>query len=107
MGQANYKVPWHVRQYVKTELLEYKDNQKILNQFDGHTKTLLLAERRLRHINNVLERLNKEDRDVADIIFFQHYSQAGAETAKNVSKAMYYNCMNKVIYLVAKEMELI
>ena len=102
-----YKLPWHVRQYVKTELLEYKANRKILDQLKGNTKALLLAERRLRQIDIVLESLNKEDRDVAEIIFFEKYSQAGAETAKNVSKAMYYNCMNKVIYLVAKEMELI
>ena len=106
---TKYKTPWHVRQYVKTELLEYKANRRILNQLkaSGNTKTLLLAERRLRQIDNVLDNLNKEDRDVAEIIFFEKYSQAGAETAKNVSKAMYYNCMNKVIYLVAKEMELI
>ena len=106
---TKYKIPWHVRQYVKTELLEYKANRRILNQLkaSGSTKTLLLAERRLRQIDNVLDNLNKEDRDVAEIIFFEKYSQAGAETAKNVSKAMYYNCMNKVIYLVAKEMELI
>lgn len=102
-----YKVPWHVRQYVKTELNDYKDNRRLLTECKGNTKTLLLAERRLNHIDKVLESLNKEDRDVAEIIFFDKYSQAGAEVAKNVSKAMYYNCMNKVIWLVAKEMELI
>ena len=102
-----YKIPWHVRQYVKTELLEYKTNRKILNNLTGNTKTLLLAEKRLMQIDRVLDSLNKEDRDVAEIIFFEKYTQAGAETAKNVTKAMYYNCMNKVIYLVAKEMELI
>lgn len=104
---TKYKTPWHVRQYVKTELLEYKTNRKLLNQLKGNTRTMLLAEKRLTQIDNVLESLNKEDRDVAEIIFFEKYSQAGAETAKNVTKAMYYNCMNKVIYLVAKEMELI
>ena len=104
---TKYKIPWHIRQYVKTELMEYKANRKILAQLKGNTKTILLAERRLRQIDTVLDSLNKEDRDVAEIIFFEKYSQAGAETAKNISKAMYYNCMNKVIYLVAKEMELI
>lgn len=104
---TKYKLPWHIRQYVKTELMEYKANRKILAQLKGNTKTILLAERRLRQIDTVLDSLNKEDRDVAEIIFFEKYSQAGAETAKNISKAMYYNCMNKVIYLVAKEMELI
>lgn len=102
-----YKTPWHVRQYIKTELLEYKDNRRILSTLQGNTKTLLLAEKRLNQIDKVLDSLNKEDRDVAETIFFEKYTQAGAEVAKNISKAMYYNCMNKVIYLVAKEMELI
>lgn len=101
-----YKIPWHIRQYVKTELLDYKANRRRLNELKGTTKSILLAEKRLGQIDKVLESLNKEDRDVAEIIFFEKYTQAGAETAKNVSKAMYYNCMNKVIYLVAQEMEL-
>lgn len=102
-----YKIPWHIRQYVKTELLDYKANRRRLNELKGTTKSILLAEKRLGQIDKVLESLNKEDRDVAEIIFFEKYTQAGAETAKNVSKAMYYNCMNKVIFLVAQEMELI
>lgn len=104
---TKYKTPWHIRQYVKRELMDYKTNRKILDQLKGNTRALLLAERRLRQIDTVLERLNKEDREVAEAIFFQKYSQAGAETAKNISKAMYYNCMNKVIFLVAQEMELL
>ena len=102
-----YKLPWHVRQYVKTELMEYKGNKKLLTLCKGSTRAILLTQKRLEEIDAVLERLNKEDRDVAEIIFFDKYTQAGAETAKNVSKAMYYNTMNKVIYLVAKEMGLI
>lgn len=100
-------MPWHVRQYVKTELLDYKTNRKILDRLEGNTKALLLAEKRLKQIDKVLDSLNEEDRETAEIIFFEQYTQAGAEMAKNVTKAMYYNCMNKVIYLVAKEMELI
>lgn len=100
-------MPWHVRQYVKTELLDYKTNRKILDRLEGNTKALLLAEKRLKQIDKVLDSLNEEDRETAEIIFFEQYTQAGAEMAKNVTKAMYYNCMNKVIYLVAKEMGLI
>ncbi len=107
MYKNKYKMPWHVRQYVKTELLDYKTNRKILDRLEGNTKALLLAERRLKQIDKVLDSLNEEDRETAEIIFFEQYTQAGAEMAKNVTKAMYYNCMNKVIYLVAKEMELI
>jgi hypothetical protein len=87
--------------------MDYKTNRKILDRLEGNTKALLLAEKRLKQIDNVLDSLNEEDRETAEIIFFEQYTQAGAEMAKNVTKAMYYNCMNKVIYLVAKEMELI
>lgn len=102
-----YKVPWHVRQYVKSELMEYKSNQKLIKACKGNSRAMLLIQLRLDKISAVMERLNKEDKDVAEIIFFDKYTQAGAETAKHVSKAMYYNTMNKVIYLVAKEMDLI
>ena len=102
-----YKLPWHIRQYVKQELLDYKSNRKLLNSCKGATRALLLAQKRLNQIDTVLESLNKEDRDVADLIFMDKYTQAGAETAKNITKAMYYNTMNKVIWLVAKEMDLI
>lgn len=104
---TKYKIPWHIRQYVKTELLDYKTNRKLLNQFKGNTRNILIAEKRLMQIDNVLQNLNNYDRDVAELIFFEQYSQVRAEMSKNITKAMYYNCMNKVIYLVAKEMELI
>lgn len=103
----NYKLAWHIRQYVKQELLDYKSNRKLLNSCKGSTRALILAKKRLYQIDKVLESLNVEDKEVAELIFFDKYTQAGAETAKNVTKAMYYNTMNKVIYLVAKEMDLI
>ena len=104
---TKYKIPWHIRQYVKTELLDYMTYRKLLNQFKGNTRNILIAEKRLMQIDNVLKNLNNYDRDVAELIFFEQYSQVRAEMSKNITKAMYYNCMNKVIYLVAKEMELI
>lgn len=106
-SKNKYKLPWHIRQYVKQELLNYKRNKQLLNDFTASTRTLLLAEKRLKAIENVLEHLNEEDRELAEIIFIDKYSQAGAEEAKSVTKAMYYNCMNKVIYLTAIELELI
>lgn len=103
----NYKIAWHVRQYVKAELMDYKTNKKLLSQLQGNTRALLLAEKRLASIDKVLRSLNEEEAEIADIIFNKHMTQAGAEVGYNVSKAMYYNAMNKTIYLVAKEMELI
>lgn len=101
-----YKISWHIRQYVKQELMDYKKNQKLLTGAKN-TRAILLAERRLSQIEKVLDSLNQEDREACEAIFFLQYTQAGAEMAKGITKAMYYNTMNKVIYLVAKEMELI
>ena len=102
-----YKVPWHVRQYVKAELMEYNDNKKLIRACKSNSRAIILTQIRLDKIGAVFDRLNEEDREVAEIIFFAKYTQAGAETAKSVTKAMYYNTMNKVIYLVAKELDLI
>jgi len=102
-----YKIPWHVRQYVKKELMDYKSNKKLVAKYKGDTRGLILANMRLAQIESVLERLNKEDREAAELIFIDKYTQSGAEVAKGLSKAAYYNAMNKVIYLVAVEMDLI
>jgi len=102
-----YKVPWHVRQYVKKELMDYKTNKKLVAKYKGDTRGLILANMRLAQIDNVFNSLNKEDREAAELIFIDKYTQSGAEIAKGLSKAAFYNAMNKVIYLVAVEMELI
>lgn len=102
-----YKTPWHVRQYVKKELMDYKSNKKLVAKYKGDTRGLILINLRLNQIESVLERLDTEDREAAELIFFDHYTQQGAEIAKGLSKAAYYNAMNKVIYLTAVEMELL
>lgn len=102
-----YKMPWHVRQYVKRELMDYKSNKHLLAEYKGSTRGLILVNKRLAQIENVLQTLNKEDREAAELIFIKQYSQAGAEIATGLSKAAFYNAMNKVIYLTAKEMDLI
>jgi hypothetical protein len=66
-----------------------------------------LAHKRISQIENVLQSLNTEDREAAEIIFIDKYTQGGAEVAKGLSKAAFYNAMNKIIYLTAKEMELL
>lgn len=103
----NYKLPWHIRQYVKKELLDYKSNKKLIANYKGNTRGLILANKRLAQIENVLDSLNKEDREAAELIFIDKYTQSGAEIAKGLSKAAYYNAMNKVIYLTAVEFDLI
>lgn len=102
-----YKLPWHVRQYVKKELMDYKSNKKLIANYKGDTRGLILANKRLSQIDRVFEALNKEDREAAELIFIDKYTQSGAEIAKGLSKAAFYNAMNKVIYLTAIEMDLI
>ena len=58
-----YKVPWHVRQYVKKELTDYKANKKLIAKCKGDTRGIILANIRLTQIENVLNSLNKEDRE--------------------------------------------
>ena len=42
-----YKIPWHVRQYVKKELMDYKSNKKLVANYKGDTRGLILANMRL------------------------------------------------------------
>jgi len=108
MSNYHYvKIPWHIRQYVKKELMDYEKNKKLLSKLKGSTRELLLLKLRLEQIERVFERLDKNDREAAQIIFIDKYTQGGAEVAKGISKGAYYNAMNKIIYLTAVEMELI
>lgn len=102
-----YKIPWHVRQYVKKELLDYKANKKLLKNYKGDTRGLLIASTRICQIEKVLNGLNTEDKEIAELIFLEHYTQAKAETTEHIPKSLYYTIMSKVIYLTAIEMELI
>lgn len=103
----NYKTPWHIRQFVKRELMDYKDNKRLIENYEGDTRGLILVNKRLSQIDAVLSRLNKEDKEAFYIIFVDKYTQTGAEIAKGLGKAAYYNAMNKIIYLTSKEMDLL
>lgn len=103
----NYKTPWHIRQFVKRELMDYKDNKRLIENYEGDTRGLILVNKRLAQIDAVLSRLNKEDKEAFYIIFVDKYTQTGAEIAKGLGKAAYYNAMNKIIYLTSKEMDLL
>lgn len=101
-----YKTPKHVRGYVKKELFDYRQNKKILSMKKGDTHTLLIAAKRVECIETVFLRLDDTERRAAELIFFEHATQARAEF-EGIGKGAYYNTMNKVIYLTAKEMELL
>lgn len=103
----NYKVPWHVRQFVKKELMDYAHNKKMMQNFKGDSRSLIIINSRLNAIDNVVDRLNEEDRKAFDMIFVDKYTQAGAEIAKHYGKDAYYRAMNKIIYLTAIELDMI
>lgn len=112
MGKNKYKIPVHIRNYVKKELYDYKKNKLIIielqkkpNNINSHS--ILVATQRINQIEEILNRLNEEDEKAVKIIFFDKKSQVKAEMEDNLTKGMYYYVMNKVIYLVAEEMNLI
>lgn len=101
-----YKLPWHVRQYVKKELLDYKKNKKLLSTLKS-SHEILIVKLRLEKIEAVFNSLSKEDREVAELIFLDKCSQPAAEINNNVGRWTYYDVMNKVIYLTAVELDMI
>ena len=104
-----YKLPLHIKNYVRKELNDYKKNKNKLNKLDINTSTraILIAAQKIQQIENVLNKLSKEDTKMVEKIFFEKNSQIYMETQYYVTKDMYYNTMNKIIYLVAVEFELI
>lgn len=102
-----YKIPWHIRQFVKKELLDYEANKRLVSEYKGDSRRILIVNTRIAQIERVFERLSKEEREEAELIFICKYTQSGAEIARGISKDAYYNIMNKVIYLVAVEMNLL
>lgn len=109
MTEEKYKLPWHIKQFVKQELMDYQENDRLAKtaKTDTQSRELLLVGRRLDAIDRVLDSLDSQELEAAEIIFFKKYSQAKAEAEHGISKRAYYYTMNKVFYLVAKEMRLI
>ena len=109
----NYKLPLHIKNYVKQELYDYTKNKKMIENIskqpksDLITRALLIATQRINQIENVLNNLSKEEQELVEIIFFKKTNQAKAETYYYISKDAYYNTMNKILYLTAKEFYLI
>ena len=102
-----YKVDWHVRLYVKQELHDLKKNKKLLaesSNLDTHSR--LVFSKRLADIEAGLAKLDEEERKIADKIFNERYSQVKAEF-EGIGRRTYYNVMDKAIYYVAREINLI
>lgn len=110
---TRYKLPLHIKNYVKQELYDYKKNKKIIlelqkqNPSEIITRTLLIATQKTNQIENVWNRLSPEEKELVEIIFFKKTNQIRAEAFYYISKDAYYNIMNKMLYLTALEFNLI
>ena len=110
---ANYKLPLHIKNYVKQELYDYRKNKKLIQEVQKEpineivTRTLLIATQKINLIENVYNGLIKEEQELVEIIFFKKTNQGRAETYYYISKDAYYNIKNKMLYLTAKEFNLI
>lgn len=112
----NYKIDYHLRNYIKQELYDFNKNKKILKDVQkdinsmetGQTvssKTVLILQKKIMGIEKVYTRLNENDKELFTIIFEKGCNQLYAKTYYDVTKDMYYNAMNKIIYLTAIEYE--
>ena len=104
-----YKLPLHIKKYIQTELYDYKKNKKLIDILDNHTatRTFLLATQRLNKIDKVYNNLSKEEKETFEKIFIEKHNQVYAAMHDNLTKDMYYNIKNKIIYLTAIEFDLI
>lgn len=104
-----YKLPLHIKNYIQTELYDYKKNKKIIETISNSTstRTLLLAIQRLDKIEKVYKNLSKEEKEAVKKIFFEKHNQVYAEMNDGITKDMYYNIKNKMIYYTAIEFDLI
>ncbi len=105
-----YKLPLHIKKYIQTELYDYKKNKKLIVMLEKEnvsTRTFLLAIQRLNKIDKVYNNLSTEEKQAFEKIFIDKHNQINAEMNDNITKDMYYNIKNKIIYLTAIEFELI
>lgn len=99
------KLPWHVRQYVKAELMAYEKTKRGLDGIKDR-RIRNSTKRRLLAMDLVFNNLNEYDREVSDLIFIKHYTQARAE-CEGIGYKTYYRVMNKVLYQTAIELDII
>ena len=134
---SRYKIDKHTKTYIKTELYNYEKNKSKIENIrsniidetaynDGQprgnetsdtvakksdklltTRALLIATEKVNNIDRALQKLTEEEQRDVRCIFFRGHNQRYAELYDNISKDMYYNLMDKMIYLTAVEYELI
>ena len=104
-----YKLPFHIKKYIQTELYDYDKNKKLIEKLEHSTSTrsYLLALQRVNNITKIYSNLPKEEKEAFKKIFIEKHNQVQAEMNDNITKDMYYNIKNKIIYLTALEFNLI
>lgn len=68
------------------------------------TKNILIAEKKIRSIERAFNKLVPEEMELVKLIFKEGRSQIYTQMNNNISKDQYYNTMNKIIYITAKEL---
>lgn len=131
--RKKYKVPSHIKEYIEKELYSYIDNQNLIKDLkediyynsienDGQprgnetskpteqkatklitTRSILIAEKKVKQIDKALERLIPEEQKIVKLIFFKGYTQIFAQMHENIGKDTYYHVKNKMIYYTAIE----
>ena len=131
--RKKYSEPFHIKSYIEKELYNYIDNKVLLNELkediyytnqvnDGQpkgngisnpteqkatdlltTRSILIAEKKVKQIDNAFNRLIPEERKIAEMIFFKGYNQVFMQMNKGVGKDTYYHIKNKTIYYTAIE----
>lgn len=67
------------------------------------SRRILETERRVNYIKDAMKRLDKYELEVVILIFRDKYNSTLAYTQRYISKDVYYNIYNKIIYYVAQE----
>lgn len=131
--RKKYTIPKHIRNYIIQELYDYSSNKKKLIEMqdniinsscsnDGQprgnatsdttsqkaeklitSKSIIIVTNKINNVERALDRLNKEDKDVVEIIFTKKKSQVQAEMEYGISYSTYYSIRDKIIYLTAIE----
>lgn len=131
--RKKYNLPKHVKSYITNELYNYENNKKKLIElqedilfsspsFDGQprgnlssdttykkaeklisSRSILIVTDKIKKIENALNKLTVDEREIAELIFIKGHSQLYAQTYDYISKETYYHIKNKTIYLAAIE----
>ena len=128
-----YKLDKHIKKFIMSELYNYEENKKKIENIrediidesgfsDGQprgnktsdtvankaeklltTRAILIATEKVNNIDRALKKFNKQEQKDIENIFFKGHSQIYAEMNDGISKDMYYNLRDKMIYLTAIE----